>query len=130
MAENQTSNIKYNLADDVEDGFTFRIRKSNPVEFFLTYPLQSQVNKIAQYNEDIKSAEEEVSKELESNPEYKMTKSQEKKVKDAANGVLKVIHEFIQPVGHEEKIEDVLSQSSIRENQLYQDMLKTVFQGE
>lgn len=127
MAENQ---IKYNLADDVEDGFIFRIRKSNPVEFFLKYPLQSQINTIVQNSAVIKEVTDKTTEELRKDPDYKMPTKEQNQIKKASETILDTLHEFVTPHGHDEKIEDVLNGCSVQENAKYQDMLKAVFKGE
>jgi hypothetical protein len=99
----------YNLTDNVEDKFEFELRGK---KYAMTYPITEEIEKLQETNNKLIEAqkEKEVNKELVA------------MLGDELEGF---IYGFIEPVGHEENIKDVLSKENIRVLRNFNTMIRT-----
>lgn len=100
---------KYILAENITDGVSFDLRGK---EYFLRYPVVSEVEKIQELSQGIDEAE----KLRKDNPDLYKEKSEE---------LENFLYALINPVGHDEYIRDALQRENVKVYRNFNTMIKT-----
>lgn len=99
----------YNLTDNVEDKFEFELRGK---KYAMRYPI----------TEEVEALQEKNNKLIEAQKAEKVDKELVAMLGDELEGF---IYGFIEPIGHEEKIKDVLLKENVRVLRNFNTMIRT-----